>query len=212
MKIAAGQWRLMFVCGASFPRRGQETKAALDLGGFGPQAIQKDGRYRVVVYDSGIGATAQRPTMPDGIAPECLSCTCRKRAGHKARRGFFNDDGTIQQTRTVITCHATLFDAVAQAAGDRAASPAAPDAPKVPAAEAGSGAMPGEKSPTVCAPKFVLEMTGRRPEADSCLALMIDRFSGMLDHNPDILVSRQGEFIRLTAEFDLATLGMERSG
>ena len=199
MKIAAGQWRLMFVCGASFPRRGQETKAALDLGGFGPQAIQKDGRYRVVVYDSGIGATAQRPTMPDGIAPECLSCTCRKRAGHKARRGFFNDDGTIQQTRTVITCHATLFDAVAQAAGDRAASPAAPDAPKVPAA-AGSR------------PKFVLEMTGRRPEADSCLALMIDRFSGMLDHKPDILVSRQGEFIRLTAEFDLATLGMARSG
>jgi hypothetical protein len=114
-KLNKGKTFLKFECGARLPAKGYLREP------YTPHAIKegskqrKDGRVRLVVYDSECGLT--RPMMPDGDPAPCLyQCPAKRKSGRQRQRCFPSDD--TKQTgkycdwkwRWIVTCYPEEID------------------------------------------------------------------------------------------------------
>jgi hypothetical protein len=100
---------LRFECGARLPYTGfleEPWTAVAHTEGSKPR--KKDGRYRLVVFDSE-GKDYTRPRTAAGNTAPCLGCPCPRKAGRKKERCFPEKHDPNRpmgvQFRTVITSY-----------------------------------------------------------------------------------------------------------
>ncbi len=95
--------RYVFECGAFFPSRDRDDE------GEATYRRKKDGRRRIVVWDSDPKTRATRPRKEDDSLPPCLACPHKRAAGSKTEMCFpettIDKDGRPIKWRYVTTCH-----------------------------------------------------------------------------------------------------------